>query len=75
MRVSPGSIISITLLSSSLKRLKSIATDANLKTPFDDARICNIGSAFAAVDVVNHVIPLEQPTNPVQWRAKAAFSL
>jgi len=34
-----------------------------------------MGNALPAVDVVNHVIPLLQPTNPVQWRAKAAFSL
>jgi hypothetical protein len=65
----------MTLLSSSLKRLKSIATDPHRKIPFGFVRICNIGNAFPAVDVVNQVIPLLQPTNPVQWRARAAFSL
>jgi hypothetical protein len=65
----------MTLLSSSLTRLKSIATDPHRKIPFDFVRICNIGNAFPAVDVVNTVIPLKQPTKPVQWRAKAAFSL
>jgi hypothetical protein len=75
MRVSLGSAISITLLSSSLARLKSTATDPHRKAPFDFLRICNIGNAFPAVEVVNTVIPLKHPINPVQWRAKAAFSL